>query len=187
MNLSKILKNAFLVVIFGLIVTACATKKSVKTTTTTTETGSSTTKAAETQKADPIEKLDALMQGDVYIGSDTVGELASGVPDRVFFATNETILTTASRETLRKQAAWLRQNSDVTVVVEGHADERGTREYNLALGERRANAAKDYLMTYGISGKRISVISYGKERPVNTASTPLAWSQNRRSVTVKVK
>ena len=182
MNLSKILKNAFLIVIFGLIVTACATKKSVKTTT-----ESSTTKAAETQKADPIEKLDALMQGDVYIGTDTVGELASGVPDRVFFATNETILTTASRETLRKQAAWLRQNSDVTVVVEGHADERGTREYNLALGERRANAVKDYLMTYGISGKRMSVISYGKERPVNTESTPLAWSQNRRSVTVKVK
>ena len=182
MNLSKILKNVFLAVIFGLIVTACATKKSVKTTTEST----TTTKAAETQKADPIEKLDALMQGDVYIGSDTVGELASGVPDRVFFATNETILTTASRETLRKQAAWLRQNSDVTVVVEGHADERGTREYNLALGERRANAARDYLMTYGISGKRISVISYGKEKPVNPASTPLAWSQNRRSVTVKV-
>ena len=112
MNLSKILKNAFLVVIFGLIITACATKKSVKTTPT-----ESTTKAAETQKADPIEKLDALMQGDVYIGSDTVGELASGVPDRVFFATNETILTTASRETLRKQAAWLRQNTDVTVVL----------------------------------------------------------------------
>ena len=182
MNLSKILKNAFLVVIFGLIVTACATKKSVK----TTPTESTTTKAAETQKADPIEKLDALMQGDVYIGSDTVGELASGVPDRVFFATNETILTTASRETLRKQAAWLRQNSDVTVVVEGHADERGTREYNLALGERRANAARDYLMTYGISGKRISVISYGKEKPINPKSSPIAWSQNRRSVTVKV-
>ena len=181
MNLSKILKNAFLVVIFGLIVTACATKKSVKTTTES----SSTTKAAETQKADPIEKLDALMQGDVYIGSDTVGELASGVPDRVFFATNETILTTASRETLRKQAAWLRKNSKVNVVLEGHADERGTREYNLALGERRANSAKDYLMTYGISGNRISVISYGKERPVDSGSNPLAWSKNRRSVTVK--
>ena len=155
MNLSKILKNAFLVVMFGLIVSACATKKSVKPTTEST----TAAKAAETKKADPIEKLDALMQGDVYIGSDTVGELASGVPDRVFFATNETILTTASRETLRKQAAWLRQNSDVTVVVEGHADERGTREYNLALGERRANAAKDYLMTYGISSDRISVLS----------------------------
>ena len=180
MNLSKILKNAFLVVIFGLIVTACATKKSVKT---TKESSSTTT--AETQKADPIEKLDALMQGDVYIGSDTVGELASGVPDRVFFATNETILTTASRETLRKQAAWLRQNSDVTVVVEGHADERGTREYNLALGERRANAAKDYLMTYGVSSDRIKVLSYGKERPVDSGSNPLSWSKNRRSVTVK--
>ena len=181
MNLSKILKNAFLVVIFGLIVTACATKKSVKTTTES----STTAKAADTQKADPIEKLDALMQGDVYIGSDTVGELASGVPDRVFFATNETILTTASRETLRKQAAWLRQNSDVTVVVEGHADERGTREYNLALGERRANAAKDYLMTYGVSSDRIKVLSYGKERPVDSGSNPLSWSKNRRSVTVK--
>ena len=181
MNLSKILKNVFLVVIFGLIVTACATKKSVK----TTPTESTTTKAAETQKADPIEKLDALMQGDVYIGTDTVGELASGVPDRVFFATNETILTTASRETLRKQAAWLRQNSDVTVVVEGHADERGTREYNLALGERRANAAKDYLMTYGVSSDRIKVLSYGKERPVDSGSNPLSWSKNRRSVTVK--
>ena len=181
MNLGKILKNVFLVVIFGLIITACATKKSVK----TTPTESSTTKAAETQKADPIEKLDALMQGDVYIGSDTVGELASGVPDRVFFATNETILTTASRETLRKQAAWLRQNSDVTVVVEGHADERGTREYNLALGERRANAAKDYLMTYGVSSDRIKVLSYGKERPVDSGSNPLSWSKNRRSVAVK--
>ena len=184
MNLSKILKNLFLVFIFGLIVTACATKKSVKTTTESTTTKAAETQS-ETQKADPIEKLDALMQGDVYIGSDTVGELASGVPDRVFFATNETILTTASRETLRKQAAWLRQNSDVTVVVEGHADERGTREYNLALGERRANAAKDYLMTYGVSSDRIKVLSYGKERPVDSGSNPLSWSKNRRSVTVK--
>jgi peptidoglycan-associated lipoprotein len=108
-----------------------------------------------------------------------------GVPDRVFFATNKSVLTTAARDTLRKQAAWMRKNKDVTVTIEGHADERGTREYNLALGERRANAAKDYLLTYGVSGGRITVISYGKERPVNSASTPVAWSQNRRSVTVK--
>ena len=130
-------------------------------------------------------KIDAQIQGDVYTGTDTVEYLADGVPDRVFFATNESVLTTASRDTLRKQAAWLRKNSSINVVLEGHADERGTREYNLALGERRANAAKDYLMTYGVSGKRITVISYGKEKPVNPASTPLAWSQNRRSVTVK--
>jgi len=125
--------------------------------------------------------------GDVYTGNATVEYLASGVKDRVFFATNSSSLTTASRDTLRKQANYLRKNKDLNVVLEGHADERGTREYNLALGEKRANSAKDYLMTYGISGKRVSVISYGKEKPVNSASTPLAWSQNRRAVTVKVK
>jgi len=155
MKLYKILKNAFLITIACVALSACATSK----------------------KAD--------LQGDVYTGTDTVEYLASGVPDRVFFATNESVLTTASRETLRKQASWLRKNSKITIVLEGHADERGTREYNLALGERRANAAKDYLMTYGISSDRISVLSYGKERPVDSGSNPLAWSKNRRSVTVK--
>ncbi len=173
MSLSKILKNIFLVVIFGLVVTACTT----------------TTKKTDVGKYTKIESkaqvVEAQMQDDVYIGTDTVGELSKGVPDRVFFATNESILTTISRDTLRKQAAWLRENSNVNVVVEGHADERGTREYNLALGERRANAAKDYLMTYGVSADRISVISYGKERPVDSGSNPLSWSKNRRSVTVK--
>ena len=130
-------------------------------------------------------KKGAVLEGDVYAGNETVEYLATGVKDRVFFATNKSTLTTASRDTLRKQAAWLRKNGKISVTIEGHADERGTREYNLALGERRANAVKDYLMTYGISGKRLSVISYGKERPVNNGSSPLAWSQNRRSVTVK--
>ena len=160
MNLNKIFKNIFLVLMAGVILTACATTKKV------------TPTAGQ-------------MQGDVYIGTDTVEYLASGVPDRVFFATNESILTTRSRETLRKQATWLRENSGINVVLEGHADERGTREYNLALGERRANSAKDYLMTYGVSANRISVISYGKERPVDSGSNPLSWSKNRRSVTVK--
>jgi peptidoglycan-associated lipoprotein len=157
MNLSKTLKNGFLIILASLVLTACATQK----------------------------KTTGQLQGDVYTGSDSVEYLASGVADRVFFATNETVLTTASRETLRKQAAWLRKNSKLTVVLEGHADERGTREYNLALGERRANSAKDYLMTYGISSDRISVLSYGKEKPVDSGSNPLAWSKNRRSVTVK--
>ena len=154
----KIFKNVFLVFLLSFVLSACATQ---------------------------TRKVDTQMQGDVYTGTDTVEYLASGVPDRVFFATNESVLTTASRDTLRKQAGWLRKNSDIAVVWEGHADERGTREYNLALGERRANAAKDYLMTYGISSDRISVISYGKERPVDSGSNPLAWSKNRRSVTVK--
>jgi peptidoglycan-associated lipoprotein len=157
MNLKKILKNGLLILVAGLVLTACATQK----------------------------KSTTQMQGDVYTGKDSVEYLASGVPDRVFFATNETVLTTASRETLRKQAGWLRKNAKINIVLEGHADERGTREYNLALGERRANSAKDYLMTYGISSNRISVLSYGKERPVDSGSSPLAWSKNRRSVTVK--
>jgi peptidoglycan-associated lipoprotein len=175
MILSKIFKNVFLILVTCLVLTACATKKEVTTTTSTT-TDSATTATPETSNQ---------MQGDVFTGDDTVKYLADGVPDRVFFATNESILTTASRETLRAQAAWLRKNSSINVVLEGHADERGTREYNLALGERRANSAKDYLMTYGISSDRIAVISYGKERPVDAGSNPLSWSKNRRSVTVK--
>ena len=156
MKLNKILKNTLLIAFACLALSACATSK----------------KSGQ-------------MQGDVYTGNDTVEYLASGVKDRVFFATNESVLTTAARDVLRKQAAWLRKNSKITIVLEGHADERGTREYNLALGERRANSAKDYLMTYGISSDRISVLSYGKERPVDSGSDPLAWSKNRRSVTVK--
>ena len=141
--------------------------------------------AALTACATSTKKSSGKMAGDVYSGSDTIEYLATGVADRVFFATNKSTLTTAARDILRKQAAWMRKKSKLSFTLEGHADERGTREYNLALGERRANAAKDYLMTYGISGSRLSVISYGKERPVNSGSTPLAWSQNRRSVTVK--
>ena len=179
MRLNKIFKNTLLVISAGIILTACATKKEVAV---EKEAPKEETKKEEVTK---IEKIAGQIQGDVYVGTDSVKYLADGVADRVFFATNESILTTASRETLRAQAAWLRENSNITVVLEGHADERGTREYNLALGERRANAAKDYLMTYGVSGKRISVISYGKEKPVNPASSPLAWSQNRRSVTIK--
>ena len=132
-------------------------------------------------------KKTSIGSGDVYTGNATIEYLASGVKDRVFFATNRSTLTTASRDTLRKQASWMRKNKNLNVVLEGHGDERGTREYNLALAEKRANAARDYLLTYGISGKRISVISYGKEKPVNSASTPLSWSQNRRAVTIKAK
>ena len=125
------------------------------------------------------------LEGDVYTGKDTVEYLAKGVPDRIFFATNKSVLTTAARDILRKQAAFMRKKNKLSFTIEGHADERGTREYNLALGERRANAVKDYLMTYGISGSRLNVISYGKERPVDSGSNPLAWSKNSRSVTVK--
>ena len=109
------LKTALLVLFAAFALTACSTAK----------------------------KSGGNMEGDVYTGTETVKYLAKGVPDRVFFATNKSSLTTASRATLRKQATYLRKNKDLTVTIEGHADERGTREYNLALGERRANAVKD--------------------------------------------
>ena len=121
----------------------------------------------------------------VYVGSETVEMLAVDVPDRVFFAYDSFALNVNAQETLAKQAAWLKANGSVTVAIEGHADERGTREYNLALGDRRANAAKDYLMSQGISANRITTISFGKEKPVVNASNDKAWAQNRRSVTVR--
>ena len=156
MIFNKNLKNILLVIFATLILSACSTAK----------------------KSGDID-------GDVYTGTETVKYLASGVPDRVFFATNKSSLTTASRATLRKQATYLRKNKNLNVTIEGHADERGTREYNLALGDRRANAAKDYLMTQGISSSRVTTISFGKERPVNSGSNKKAWAQNRRSVTVR--
>ena len=122
---------------------------------------------------------------DAYTGTETVKYLADGVPDRVFFSTNKSELTSAATATLAKQAAYLKANPTINVVLEGHADERGTREYNLALGQKRAIAAKDFLVSNGVAANRIKVISYGKEKPVNPASNVLAWSQNRRAVTVK--
>ena len=104
--------------------------------------------------------------------------------DRVFFDTDSYSLDAQSRSTLDAQAAWLVRNAAVRVTIEGHADERGTREYNLALGDRRANAARDYLESRGIAASRMQTISWGKERPANPASNEEAWAQNRRAVTV---
>jgi len=110
-------------------------------------------------------------------------DLVVNVGDRVFFDFDRFDLKSAARATLEKQAAWLKANGGSSVTVEGHADERGTREYNLALGERRANSAKDYLVALGIAPGRIKTVSYGKERPVALGSNDAAWAQNRRAVT----
>jgi peptidoglycan-associated lipoprotein len=122
--------------------------------------------------------------GEYGSGSDSLQQLAPGVSDRVFFALDSSVLDGQAQATLEKQAGWLKSNGGVNVVVEGHCDERGTREYNLALGERRANAAKDYLVSLGVSPARVTTISYGKERAAVTGSNEAAWSQNRRAVTV---
>ncbi|HLB79034.1 MAG TPA: peptidoglycan-associated lipoprotein Pal [Dongiaceae bacterium] len=111
-------------------------------------------------------------------------DLVVNVGDRVFFDFDRYELKPDARAQLEKQAAWLRNYPQVTVTVEGHADERGTREYNLALGERRADAARNYLIALGIDANRIQIISYGKERPAVVGSDETAWSQNRRAVTV---
>ena len=113
--------------------------------------------------------------------------LANVASDRVFFDTDKSDIDAESQATLRSQAAYLRQYPNVRVTIEGHADERGTREYNLALGERRANAAKNYLASLGIDAGRISTISYGKERPEALGSDEASWAKNRRAVTVTVQ
>ena len=127
-----------------------------------------------------------VIDNDIYTGNETIKYLADGVADRIFFATNKYNISTRGSETLLKQVTYLKNNQNLNVTLEGHADERGTREYNLALGEKRANAVKDYLIANSISSARIKVVSYGKERPANPASNAIAWSQNRRTVTVKI-
>ena len=113
--------------------------------------------------------------------------VASVSSDRIFFDTDQYDVDAQDQQTLQSQAAWLQQNPNVRVTIEGHADERGTRDYNIALGDRRANAAKNYLASLGIDPSRINTVSYGKERPAALGSDESAWAQNRRAVTVTVQ
>ena len=189
-KLENILKYT-LVLSATLVLAACATapKETASPTTTTTTTTATTTPSDVEAEAEAISDSSSVSKPEVvdgvYVGTDTIEMLAVDVPDRVFFAYDSYSLTSLAQETLKKQAQWLKANGSVTISLEGHADERGTREYNLALGDRRANSAKDFLMTQGISASRITTISYGKERPVNSGSNEKAWAQNRRSVTVR--
>ena len=112
------------------------------------------------------------------------GELAPGVRDTVYFVVDSSSIDGEAQRVLDKQAAWIKQ-SGTRVLVEGHCDERGTREYNIALGERRANAIKQYLVAQGVDAASVETISYGKERPIAEGSSEDAWQRNRRGVTVK--
>lgn len=109
------------------------------------------------------------------------------VPDRVYFGFNKYNISNDSAEILNLQAEWLKSDPNINIIVEGHCDERGTREYNLALGERRANAVKNYLVKQGIPAKRIKTISYGKERPVFVGTGEAVWAKNRVAITVVTK
>jgi len=113
----------------------------------------------------------------------SVEDFSLNVGDRVFFETDQSSLTSTARATLQRQATWLKTYPAVRVRIEGHADERGTREYNIALGARRASATRSYLVSLGVSPRRIRVTSFGKERPVATCDNISCWSQNRRAET----
>jgi peptidoglycan-associated lipoprotein len=111
-------------------------------------------------------------------------DFAANIGDRVFFANDQTSLTDETKATLLKQAAWLKEYSDVSIQIEGHADERGTREYNISLSARRATNVRNFLISQGISENRVSSIAYGKEKPAQLCDAEECWSQNRRAVTV---
>ncbi|HVY84104.1 MAG TPA: peptidoglycan-associated lipoprotein Pal [Caulobacterales bacterium] len=113
----------------------------------------------------------------------SVEDFRVSVGDRVFFAYDQSDLSAEARQVLERQAAWLRQYPNVRVLIEGNCDERGTREYNLALGARRAAAARDYLASLGVASERMQTVSYGKERPLDPRSNEEAWSVNRNSHT----
>ena len=117
-------------------------------------------------------------------GPGSQQDLAANVGDRVFFGYDQVDLSPEARATLDRQAQWLKQYGNVSVTIEGHADERGTREYNIALGARRAQAVRDYLASRGVQPGRMRTVSYGKERPVAVCNDISCWSQNRRAVTV---
>ena len=119
--------------------------------------------------------------------SSLMSEFQRNVGDRIFFALNRSDLSHDSKALLNKQAAWLNKNSHVKATIEGHCDERGTREYNLALGERRAEAVRKFLVGQGIEASRLETISYGKEKPAVVGDNEAAWAQNRRAVTIIMK
>ena len=160
------LKKLLLLVVTGFFLASCA--------------------ATNTQQGGDVDAASSSTSSgsDSSITAGTQEDLIVNVGDRVFFNYDSSELDSDAQELLQDQVAWLKQYSDVSVIVEGHCDERGTREYNLALGEKRAQSVKNYLISLGVSSDRISTISYGKERPAVVGSNDGAWAQNRRSVTV---
>ena len=142
------------------------------------------------EQAPVDENGQAVAPGDVELTELPAAQadlVARAGSDTIYFGTDQYALDAASQATLAAQAQWLIANPNVRASIEGHADERGTREYNMALGERRANAARDYLVSQGVPTGRLLVTSWGKERPVAPGSNEAAWAQNRRAVTVLVR
>ncbi|SLN54436.1 Outer membrane lipoprotein Omp16 precursor [Falsiruegeria litorea R37] len=135
-----------------------------------------------------LDDANSVNLGDAAAGSaadpSSPAYFQQAVGDRVLFEVDQSTLNDAARATLQAQAEWLLQNTDFAATIEGHADEQGTREYNLALGARRANAAREFLISRGVAGTRLKVVSYGKERPIEICSEEACYANNRRAVTV---
>ncbi|MCY4591362.1 MAG: peptidoglycan-associated lipoprotein Pal [Alphaproteobacteria bacterium] len=170
--------RSLLFVAASLVLAACAQDPD----TTETSGAGTTTAPAVTAPAPAATAPVAPVAAGPVPGSEE--EFLVEVGDRVFFDYERSDISEEARLTLDRQALWLNRYTDITVVIEGHCDERGTREYNLALGERRANAVRQYLIASGIDAARIETISYGKERPVALGSDEASWALNRRGVTV---
>jgi peptidoglycan-associated lipoprotein len=139
------------------------------------------------KKSTPNLEANEALSGDQVAGAALPGsekDFQVNAGDRVFFLVDQSTLTPEAQDTLRKQAAWLQKYSDVTIQIEGHADERGTREYNISLSARRATATRQFLIAQGVEAGRISTIAFGKERPAALCDAEECWSQNRRAVTV---
>jgi len=167
----------FISIFIVFFVAACATKP--KDSADSSGSGSTSSSSDVSSEEGTITETDG---SGIVSGSQE--DLIVNVGDRVFFGYDSSDLDSDALELLQDQVAWLKQNSEVSVTIEGHCDERGTREYNLALGEKRAQAVKNYLIGLGINPDRVSTISYGKERPAVVGSNDGAWAQNRRSVTI---
>lgn len=166
------------IVAAGLLVAAC--QSTPQDTASTAGSGAGGADSAVVTSDDSARPVDGWALGDPRATQD----LQDNVGDRVYFGFDQYDVSAEARETLKSQAIWLNNNPKITTTVEGHADERGTREYNLALGERRASSAKNYLSALGVDASRLKTISYGEERPEVTGSNEEAWAANRRAVTV---
>ena len=165
MSMSSSVRSAALAILF--VLAACAPKP----------------KPAEAPPEAPPQAPMTQSQIQTTVVPGSVQDFRVNVGDTVHFEYDKYDVKDADRDILQRQAAWLQRYPQVRVTVEGHCDERGTREYNLALGARRANAVKEYLVSVGVSSSRVDTISYGKERPMCTESNESCWSQNRRGVT----
>lgn len=184
MTMRKIGLKAATIFLAAGLVAACSSDDAVNETAASSTGGSETTGSAYQYPNDGVQ-TDSLSTGTPQndMGAASQGGLAAFAGDRVLFALDSHSLNGSAQATLQKQAQWLAHFGNVSIVVEGHADERGTREYNLALGDRRANSVRDYLVSLGVSPNRVATVSYGKERPVADCSAESCWSQNRRGVT----